>query len=292
MAKAKGGFGGVNAQMGAYNSGFTGGAQKGGPDALLGKISSIFGKKGGGSANTGGIMGGLRGHGDFKNIGGGGGQGSTGGSAGGGFSGPGITNTAQKDARIEQSQQMLDDRYKQLSSREGQMDPYLQESINKLRERESADTTGRAIDRAGSAAGDWAAGMKERMAATGAQRGQGQGYGGQAAEGAAQRLQAKSAADISLGRERDLDQLAIAGHQIRSAPSQLDLARTGQTNQVLGQIGGNADMGARIGLEQGRLGLDQWKAGEDSEYKKALLEQQGQQGQIDLYLKLLGAAGY
>lgn len=216
--------------------------------------------------------------------------------AGGGprvdFSGPGLNNFAQKDPRVEGAANKLDKRYAQLQGMEGKQDPFLMESIQNLRQRMSADPTQRAIDRASSGAGDFAAGMKERALSAGARMGRGGDFGSSGIESAAQRLQAKQAADISLGRERDLDALTLGGQGIMGAPSSLNLARTGQTNQMLGQVAGFAPTGAQLGLSQQGLGLQQWQAGADTAYKNALLQQQGQQNQMQNYLQMLSAAGY
>lgn len=218
---------------------------------------------------------------------------SGGGAAGGGsFGGPSLTNFAQKDPRIEGTANTLENRYAQLKGQEGQMDPFLMESVGNLRNRMSADTTQRAIDRASSGASDYAAGLGERARVAGAQAGRGGDFGSAGIGAAAQRLQAKQAADISLGRERDLDALALGGHNILSAPSGLNLARTGLTNQAAGQMAGFAPTGANLGLAQQGLGLEQWKTGGDMAYKNALLNQQQQQGGLDAYLKILSMSGY
>jgi len=225
---------------------------------------------------------------------GGGGAAGSGGSGGGGtsFGGPNLNNFAQKDPRVEGAANKLDKRYQQLKGQEGQQDPFLMESVGNLQNRMSSDTTKRAIDRASSGAGDFAAGMKERALSAGARMGRGGDFGSSGIESAAQRLQAKQASDITLGRERDLDALALGGHNILSAPSGLNLARTGQTNQMLGQVAGFAPTGAQLGLQQQGLGLQQWQAGSDAAYKQALLQQQGQQSQMQNYLQMLSASGY
>jgi hypothetical protein len=134
--------------------------------------------------------------------------------------------------------------------------------------------------------------MKQRLAGTAARTGRGAGFGGEAAEQAAQRLQARQAADISLGRERDLDQLAIQGAGIRAAPSQFELAQRGLTAGAAGQMAGFAPTGAQLGLQQQGLGLQQWQTAADTAYKQALLQQQQQQGQLDAYMKMAALSGY
>lgn len=295
----------AGASPGGFGYGGQGGGARGAAGAGL-DFSKIFGKAGGPGLPAPPGMGGSTGVGsgsiDMKKFlsGKGGARSNTNtgvigpgiGGAGGSSQGGGFGNYSDADPDVSAAQKKLNDRYKQLAGREGQMDPFLMESINKLRERESADTTNRAIDRAGSQAGDWAAGMKERMAAQNAASGRGAGAQGGAIEGAAQRLQAKQAADISLGRERDLDNLALQGHNIRSSPSNLKLAQTGQTNDILGNITGSADMNAKLGLARQQLGLDEWNSQNDWAFKNKQLEQQGQMGQLDFYLELLRASGY
>lgn len=222
----------------------------------------------------------------------GGGGGFAGGPGGGPASGPALQNYAQKDPRIEGTADALTKRRKALEAQEGQLDPFQMESIQNLRARMSADPTQRAIDRASSGAADWAAGMKERGAAAGARMGRGGGFATTGIEGAAQRLQAKQAADIALGRERDLDALTIQGNQILQAPSQYGLARQGLTQGAYGQEAGFAPTGANLGLAQQRLGLDQYLGAGELDYKQALLQQQGLGNQMDLYMKMLSLAGY
>lgn len=218
-----------------------------------------------------------------------------------GVAGPDLKNFAQKDPRVEYAQEQLKGRYQQLLGREGQMDPFLQESIQNLRQRQSADTTARATDVASSRIRDQQAGQEAALASRAARTGSAGGGYGQLAE-ASQRAQAKAAADIQLGRERDLDQLAIAGHNILQSPSQLALAQSGQSNQMLGTLAGQADMGARLGLAQQGLGLEQWKATQDAAYKNAMLPiemqraqmglQQSQMGLMGQYFDLLKGMGY
>lgn len=136
-------------------------------------------------------------------------------------------------------------------------DPLLMENVQNLRNRLSTDTTGRAIDRAGSKIADAAAGAKAGMRTNLARRGiSGTGAGEQQLEQvdqAAQRAQAGSAADISLGREHDLDALVLGGEGIMRAPGEMGLAKEGQILSTIGQGAGNAAQ--REQLAQGWAGV-------------------------------------
>lgn len=214
------------------------------------------------------------------NGGGGGGVGTT-------IGGMPILNNAQKDPQIQKMQGNLNNRYDELNAKEGQMDPFLQESINNLRGRQSADTTQRAIDRANSGAADQAAGAMSQLGSAAARSGRGEGYGGNAVQGASQRLASRQAADISLGREKDLDALTIAGHNILKSPSDLATTQSGQANNFLLGASGQANMAGNLALGQQGLGLEQWKAGTDANYKQALLNKDSSQDMFNNYLKIL-----
>jgi len=167
-------------------------------------------------------------------------------------------------------------------------DPNLQLQIERLAGRLSADTTGRAIDRAGSAISDAAAGAKAGRATDLARRGvAGVGVGDQVTgqiDQAAARAKAGASADISLGRERDLDALTLAGQGIMAAPGEMDFRREGQILGAIGQEGGLAGEQERIG--QG------WAAAGDAQRRTELAGQQQAQGQYLALLRLLMGGGY
>jgi len=215
--------------------------------------------------------------------------------------GPNLSNYAQKDPRIEQANRMLDQRYQQSASKEGQMDPYLMESIQNLRTQMGSDQTGRATNRALSSIRDQASGLEQAARERSAMTGQGGGMMGKISE-AAQRQGAKAASDIQLAQQQRKDALTLGGHQILGSPAQLEQQRTAQTNALLGQITGSAGQGAQLGLQQQGLGLESWKAANDVGLRKQALDQQmalapydlaqRQMGLYGSYLDLLGKAGY
>lgn len=137
----------------------------------------------------------------------------------------------------------------------------LDEQYAAYKKRLSTDTTGRAIDRATGSIADAAAGRKAGQATQLARRGVlGTGVGDQESgkiDAAAQRAQAGASADISLGRERQLDALVLGGQGIAGAPGQyaLDRERVGQ-----GWAG--------VGLQQAGLGLEQQRIDQAAQDQK------------------------
>ena len=167
-------------------------------------------------------------------------------------------------------------------------DPNLQLQIDRLAGRLSADTTGRAIDRAGSAISDAAAGAKAGRATELARRGvAGGGVGDQVTgqiDQAAARAKAGASADISLGRERDLDALTLAGQGIMAAPGQMDFSRQAQILSAIGQEGGLA--GQQENIAQGWTGVG------NEQRRTELAGQQQAQGQYLALLRLLMGGAY
>lgn len=215
--------------------------------------------------------------------------------------GPNLSNYAQKDPRIEQANRMMDERYRQSAAQEGQMDPYLMESIQNLRTQMGSDQTNRATNRALSSIRDQASGLSEAAKERAAMAGQGGGMQGKISE-AAQRQGAKAASDIQLAQQQRKDALTLGGAGILGAPAQLQTQRQQQTNALLGQISGNAAQGGQLALGQQGLGLESWKAGQDVGLRRQALDQQmalapydimGKQlGLYGQYLNLLQGAGY
>lgn len=229
--------------------------------------------------------------------GGGGGTATGAPGVGGGGAGPNLSNYAQKDPRVEKAQDLLEQRYAQQLGQEGQMDPYLAESIQNLRTQQGSDNTNRLTQRALSTIREQGAGLQNQADVRRAQTGQGGGASGSIAQ-AAQRAGARAASDIGLAQQARQDQLALAGHNILSAPGQMNLARQGQTNALLGTLAGNAGQGAQLGLGQMRLGLDQYGMMGDLDLRRQALAQQQMLGQydlagkgLDLYSKYLGLLG-
>lgn len=212
-------------------------------------------------------------------VGGGGGSGPFG--AGGP---PAATNTAQNNPAVSLWLEKIGREFE--AAPRGGADPYLEESIGNLRTRQSADTTERAIQRATGQIKDQAAGQKAMLAS-------GLGRRGLAGSGAAEKLskrvdddaarrEAAAATDITLGRERDLDSLAIAGHNILASPSTLSLARSGQLQNLLSAGMGGANTLAQIGLADRSMNLQQWQALMDDERARAEMaaaEQARREGQ-------------
>lgn len=167
-------------------------------------------------------------------------------------------------------------------------DPNLQKQIDRLEARMSSDTTGRAIDKAGSAITDAAAARKSAFRTEQARRGTlGTGVGDQG-EGqinaAADRLKAGSASDIALGREAQLDALTLGGQGIMAAPGQLDLAREGQVLGAIGQQGGLAGDQERIA--QGWAGVG------DAARRTDIASREQAQGQYLALLRMLMGGAY
>ena len=154
------------------------------------------------------------------------------------------------------------------------------ESKKALDARMSSDTTGRAMDRVATQARDLAAGMGAQADIQGAQTGRGPGYQAGSIGEAAQRYAAKGAADVALGREGQLDTLALGSqNSLNSLYGQNPYAQT-----------------AQLGLAQQGLGLDAWRAQQDAALRQQQLNQQQQQfnqqqqgSPLDWYRMLYGS---
>jgi len=217
-----------------------------------------------------------------------GGAGGAGGGGAGGAGGPGGPVAGQFQLSpgvgnfISQQQAQID------KMKAAGADPNLQAQIDAYKTRLSADTTGRAIDRAGSAISDAAAGAKSARNVELARRGvAGGGVGDQQLgqiDQAAARAKAGSAAGISLGREAQLDALTLAGQGIMSAPGQYGLA---QQQQLLGALGQGAGMaGQQENIAQGWAGVG------DAQRRTELAGQQQAQGQYLALLRMLMGGAY
>jgi hypothetical protein len=140
-------------------------------------------------------------------------------------------------------------------------DANLQEQINLYKERMGEGPTTRAIERASSQIRDFAAGQAQEAMRTGAATGRGAGLGAAGLGESAQRAQAGAAADISLGRERDLDRLLMAGQRTMEAPAAYQQGYYGMGSNFFGQApyGQQAQymLGSQgLGLEAAGLGLE------------------------------------
>lgn len=207
--------------------------------------------------------------------GGDGGSGGVGGATGGGGAGPNLSNYAQKDPRVEKAQDLLEQRYAQQTAQENQLDPFLAESIGNLRTQQGSDNTNRLTQRALSTIREQGAGLQNQADVRKAQTGQGGGASGSIAQ-AAQRAGARAASDIGLAQQARQDQLALAGHNILSAPGQMNLARSAQNNALLGNLAGNAGQGAQLGLNQMQLGLQQYLGQGNLDLERQRIAQQQQ----------------
>lgn len=197
-------------------------------------------------------------------------------TTGGGFQAPPeLTNTAAPDPNVKSWLDQTQTAYN--NARSAGADPLLQESINNLRQRQSTDTTGRAIDRAQSNNADIVAGQRNALKTRLARSGMGGQSGllekrNQTLDDNLARANARTGADITLGRERDLDNLAISGHSILSAPGQFNLAQQGMANNLLGMGMQGANSLAGIGLAQQNYGLNQWNSVQQAQLQRQQFE--------------------
>lgn len=224
---------------------------------------------------------------------GGGGSGSTGGGAGaGGPTTPGMTNTAAPNPDMQQALADYKARIEQQKAREGQTDPLLQEQVENLRARMSADQTARATDRAGSNIRDFAAGQRSQADSASARMGRPQGFRDAAIDEAAGRNQARAAADIQLGQMARLDNLTLGGTGIMGAQAQERLAReAGVTGLIGGQMNA-AGAGAGLALEQQRLGLQSYSTTANLELERQRMQQQQRQQEQEMLMRLISSGGY
>jgi hypothetical protein len=121
-------------------------------------------------------------------------------------------------------------------------DPHLSQLWQQYQDRLSSDPTQRAIDRASQSIKAQAQAQQNMADVAGAAAGRGPGYRGADISDAATRAQAGAAADISLGREQQLNQMVLGGLPLAMAQPQLALQQQG------------------LGLQQQRLGLEEWMA--------------------------------
>jgi hypothetical protein len=172
-----------------------------------------------------------------------------------------------------------------VTSKAGVVDPNQAKAISNIEGRMSADTTARAIQNAQSASQDALAGQiqaaKERAAAGGTSsniQNQIQALTDQAA-----RNQAAQAAGITLGRERDLDALALGSVGAYGAPSQRELSLLGLGAGAAGDIAG-----ARLGeLSQNQATAAAAQAAQVAQQQLAIqAAQQQQNAMLDLYRTL------
>lgn len=221
--------------------------------AMGGRVGTLMPGANGAKYNAGGGV--------YSGTGGGGGGGASAAAAGGGGGAPAappaipgggipITNTAQNSPNIDWLQDKFKDRFNQ-------------------------DNTKRAIDRSNLGIADSAAlmaadqqGGLARRGATGT--GTADTFLNKRVFQPAQQQAAKAAADISMGRERDLDQLTLGGLPIMRAQDDINLANRGLGIQQLGV------------QQQGILGQ------QGIDLQRQQLEQQRKDQEMSRWLALMG----
>lgn len=218
-----------------------------------------------------------------------------------------LTNQANPDPRlnatVDTTIKGLTDRTNTLAANENAQDPNLQLQIDRLAGRLSNDPTQRAINRVGSSLRGQNALALQQANKQSAFMGGDAGAHGAAINSATQNRLAKASADIALGRERDLDQLTLAGQGIMSAPAQMQLAKTGALNNfMLGGAGTQlnaAQAPSQLALQQQQLGVQQYAAQNNAQNNNAQLALQQQQmqaqqaqQQMQNYMQMLQMTGY
>lgn len=204
-----------------------------------------------------------------------------------------LTNTAPLDPSLVANANAYRDRIGVSEGRESAPDQRLTDLYNQYKDRMSTDTTKRAIGRATLANADAATGQKqayqEAMAARGITgTGAGADVSGRIDE-AARRRSASAAADISLGREGQLDALTLGGLGIAGAQSSLDLARAGQTNSLYGGAAGAYAAPLQQNLAERGFNLDQYRTQAQIDLQRQQEERARQQQQEDAYRNALSA---
>lgn len=193
-----------------------------------------------------------------------------------------MTNTVTYDPAQREFMEKMHQRIDQSTQREGQPDQYQQESINNLRGRMSADTTQRATDVTNQRVNDAAAGSQKALTADMARRGI-RGDSGVAADLSsriteqAQRQKAGNAAQIQLGREGQLDALALGGNAALQAPSQRNLQQQNLTNNLIGNQGQAMNQNTQNQLGSQRLGLEQYQTSQQGALAQQQMQMQAQQ---------------
>lgn len=247
-----GGGGGLGGGGGYQSPGFFGGAG----DIVTAPPASSIGtpqRFGGTSKATG--------SGGTAAIGGAGSLYSTGGSSGGGGpvqvtvpAMPDLSIYAKPSPEMKAATEAWKKRMAELEAKAKGIDPNLQWQIEEYKRRMGEDTTTRAIEQAAAVIRSQAAGMGEAGAAAGAATGRGPGYGAAGIGDASAAALAKSAANIELGRQQQLDQLLLGGQSIMGAPGE----QTQQYEAMLSQMYGlnPYEATAKLGLAQQGLGLE------------------------------------
>ena len=209
---------------------------------------------------------------------------------------PVLSNNAANNPTLSAALEDARRRAAELGRREGTPDPYQLESINNVRGRLSEDNTDRVVDKAVTGIRAATAGAQTALDQQNARRGLGGGpglaqRGATSLSEAGARNAARAESDIRLGREGQLDALTLGAAGIYNAPSQLNLAQTGLTNQALGIAQGAAGALAGQNLAQQNYGLNQWQAAQNAGFQAQQIQQQQQMMQWNQLAALLGLVG-
>jgi hypothetical protein len=213
----------------------------------------ISGGGGGGGVSPWGGGGGGFGGGGF-------GGGGFGGGGGGGWTGEAVEVKSEASPHLDEMIKRWEAQQAAIMNQAHQTDQNLQDQINLYKERMGEGPTTRAIERASSTIRDFAAGQAHNAMTAGAAMGRGQGFGATGIAESAQRAQAGAAADISLGREGQLDKLLMAGQRTMEAPAAYRQGYYGMGSDFFNQApyGAQANymLGSQgLGLEAAGLGL-------------------------------------
>lgn len=206
---------------------------------------------------------------------------------------PGTTNTSSGSPDLNNFNNQMGNRISQYEGQGG--DPNLAWGLQQLKDRMGPGATQRAIDIASQNIDANAAGQRQMLSENLARRGM--GGAGVEAEGLqkitedAQRQRAGVAANVSLGRERDIDQLLLGGQNMIGAQGQYGLQRQGMLNNMYGLQLQGAGAAANYGLGQQRLGLDQLNSDRQYDLGRANLAQQANQNQMAQWMSLMGMLG-
>lgn len=206
-------------------------------------------------------------------------------AGGGGVMGsiPGASPTLPTPPNLTeiQANPQLQQVYNSIFGKVGTTDPLLEENLANIRARMSADTTGRAINRATGKIEDQLAGHlqanKERAARMGG--GGGEAAGARKLASDAQRAEAAASADISLGRERDLDTLALGAFPSYLAPGQQQMG-------YLNAAGGAAQAVAGNQLGAAGQALQAWQAQQAAQAQQQQMALQQQMAMLQMYSNL------
>jgi len=209
------------------------------------------------------------------------------------FPGAPLVNTAPMNPDLQELANDYKSRLAQSRGGENAADPRLTDQYNQYQSRLNSDTTHRAIGRATLANADMAAGQKQAYAEAAAAKGiSGTGAGADVSgriDEAARRRSAGAAADISLGREGQLDALTLGGLGIAGAQSQLNLARAGQTNALYGNAVGVVGAPAQQNLAERSFNLQQYQTQAQIDLARQAQEQARQAQQEQAYRNALTA---